>query len=174
MYFDILGYNSLCWCPSTHSHMLCFQIGAVVLCLGACMGLCVNGVGGAPPSMPQVLRGSTAWCHFAFSGQLRFILVLFNSIWTPQTTSVLYMSGHTLCACLPRFGTYISHQLGFRLRSAWHGWKGCKIPSFLPGWEYVCCIAQSEEYPIAGSVINRSPRKHAAKKCSAKEGIPVP
>ena len=133
MYFDILGYNSLCWCPSTHSHMLCFQIGAVVLCLGACMGLCVNGVGGAPPSMPQVLRGSTAWCHFAFSGQLSFILVLFNSIWTPQTTSVLYMSGHTLCACLPRFGTYISHQLGFRLRSAWHGWKGCKIPSFLQG-----------------------------------------
>ena len=45
-------------------------------------------------------------------------------------SSVLYMSGHTLCACLPRFGTYISHQLGFRLRSAWHGWKGCKIPSF--------------------------------------------
>ena len=42
------------------------------------------------------------------------------------------MSGHTLCACLPRFGTYISHQLGFRLRSAWHGWKGCKTPSFLP------------------------------------------
>ena len=39
---------------------------------------------------------------------------------------------HTLCACLPRFGTYISHQLGFHLRSAWHGWKGCKIPSFLP------------------------------------------
>ena len=42
------------------------------------------------------------------------------------------MPGHTLYACLPRFGTYISHQLGFRLRSAWHGWKGCKIPSFLP------------------------------------------
>ena len=58
--------------------MLCFQIGAVVLCLGACMGLYVNGVGGAPPSpSSKGVHGMVPLCLFS---QLSFILVLFYSL----------------------------------------------------------------------------------------------